>query len=1248
METVEETTIYDAVKSIVASTLKIPSDKFDADSNLETFGMDSIIVMELMTNLTNQLSVSVTPAQFTEVNTLGDLAGIIEKVKNEKQENIDEIDIVEEESLPKNLSNDTDISLKKPSIEINDRLRKKRRKKNRPFQRVLNYINQKYAIDLSYRNFKSIDEIAECLIINHYEDLTNNIDVFKEIDINKPQVSKISSQKIDSSFKENHDIAIVGISCNFPDAPNTQMFWNNLINKKNSIQEIPESRWNWKDFYNKSTTPNTTISKWGALIKDVKCFDPGFFNIKPEEAIFMDPQERLLIQEVYKAFQDAGMDIDKLKGSNTGVFMSYEYAEYENYLRDNKNNIKGVDPEFLVFSSSSPSYYLANRISFVFDFLGPSECINMNCAGSAVAINRAYYSLLNRESDVAVVGGVSLNLFAEDYISLSKIGMLSPNGTCAVFDENANGFTRGEGAASVVLKRLDEAERDNNRIYGVIKNSHQKNRGNARFLQEIKVESFTDVIKECYKKASIKPETIDYIEVDGYATKWGDSFEYEGIKKVFKDNESKEKKCALGSAKGNIGHLESVSGLVSLIKLSLSLYNKKFPATISKNKTSSFIDIQDSSHPLYIADSDIPFESIRKDSSPIRAGVNSFSDSGVNVHILMEEYNRKVSNDIKESKTEPQLFILSAKNRSSLDKYVLKYIDFISTADEELFGDMIYTLQTGRQVMDERLAILATSYKELSEKLTMIKQANGKEISLEKEGVFYGNINLIKENRIINALTQSVMSSMIEQNLHTAQWEQLAQLWICGLPIDWAIAWKDKEVCSVSLPEYPFEKEKYWVDFDKNDQSKDNKMQESIPDDKEKLHTTSKQPKWFFFMSKDASEKSSMKPKEKIDLFFKQEIALQLKKSVLDIANNQNFIDLGMSSIGLISMIAQINDLLHISISPAILFDYSDIQKLTEYLVDNYAGKIENLLVTKDKKQFFKQYSSPELKEEKVNSAGFDNMVAMNVKGEKEPIFAVPGADGNMIPLQHLVHALGKEQPFYGIEAIGLGKKALSFKSVKEIAEFNIATIKKVKPKGPYRLLGFSNGGIIAYEMARILLSNNEKVSSLILLDTISPLQPSIDIFDDLVEGIKAVFINSSGQILDIDVEELKKVPEDKIIDYFYNNIKDLGFNFPKEQLAISINTALVNDKNCRSYKPLGLPSKIDVILIKATEGYTEVYKNAPEDYGWNELLQKPAHIYSIKANHFSIIDRDNSKKIAKKINTFFNRTIPKKLSAQK
>lgn len=1236
------------VKKIVSKTLKISLEKLDVDDDFDNFGMDSIIAMELMSNLSKEMNISITPAQFTEVSTIKELASSIEQVANANKNPVVEAPVV-------NIEKEKEIPQKQVNIEAKQILKQRQqvptsRSNGAMHKDVLEKISQEFSIDLSYRKFSSIEDIADTLVSNHLGELLSHYGILEEatephyVENTREVKNTETAGKVDLD-----DIAIVGISCNFPDAPNTTTYWNNLMEQKNSMREIPVTRWDWKDNYANVATEGKTTSKWAALIDHHDCFDAAFFEITPEEAKLMDPQERLLLQEVYKSFQDAGINPKELKGTNTGVYTSYEYSEYEHYLRNNVDHLEVENKPF--FSSSSPTYYLSNRLSFLFDFNGPSETFNVNCAGSAVAVNRAYHSLLDGESDVAVVGGVSLNLFADDYIALSKYEMLSPNGTCAVFDDNANGFTRGEGAASVVLKRLSDAEKDNNKIYGIIKNSNQNNRGKARFMQEIDIESITNVISECYKKVGIDPASVHYIEVDGYATKWADSFEYEGVKKVFSKVESKDKSCALGSLKGNIGNLESVNGLASLIKLSLSMYNKKFPATITKKKTNAFIDIDNKNHPLYIADSEIPFDSIRKDEdSLIRAGINSFADTGVNVHILLEEYNKKNVDLDAETSSQPQLFILSAKDKDRLIESVNNYIEHFSNTDNTSFAETIYTLQTGREAMEERLAIVASSFQELLKKLNTAKNSfSQKKISLDKEGIFYASANQADENPLKGIFNDDMAKMLIEDTQQADRLQKLAKLWIIGLDIPWKLLWKNQAIRPTSLPLYPFYKDRYWAELSGNAKltpkpTLNGKQSQPKAVAKVEIKKKDVQPAWFIYMAEgETNEEHSFSSIEKIELYLQQQIATLLKSSASDIQKDVNFLELGLNSIDIGTFVSNTMNLLNVRLSPAIIFSNVDIHSLSKYLNDTYPEKIASLSVTKDAQKAHNAANvgtaSDILDSESV-------LIPLQTNGTQTPIFAVsPGGNGTTLAFQHLVQAFGSDQPFYGLEFVMNSDESDTI-TIESIAATNIEAIQEVQPKGPYRFLGLSNGGMVAFEMAKVLITKGEKIELLSFLDCFSPSQQVLDMEDEIVGVFNGKFSTSSEESLDLNVDKLKALPEEDRFEYLYKSITDYGFTIPKEQFETTYKIARTMDGSCRAYKPSKLTRKINSVLFRANEAYMDGYKKLPQDYGWNKLFSNKIQINPIEANHFSITDKEPSIQIATAINKLLEKSPKRKTNS--
>ena len=951
------------VKLVVASTLKIPGEKLDVDAEFDTFGIDSIVAMELMKNLSAEFNVSITPAQFTEVNTVRELTLTIEPSVTEEK-------IV----APKERT----IIKPKPEKKTNKILRTgknynrhttnpKKRDRDTSVSKIVDFIEAKYGISLTGTKFRNVEEIVELLATKHFSQLVDYYDSYSgtisdndSIEREDGKIPKESSIK--RSLSDSLDIAIVGLSCNFPDAENIAIFWNNLITEKRSIKEIPENRWSWKLHYSDKEEPEKTISKWGAFVKNYDCFDADFFNFSEEKAKLLDPQERLLTQEVYTAFEDACIDISSLNGSNTGVFVGYEYAEYENYLRNNLSKIENPP----VFSSSSPTYYLANRISYIFGFCGASESININCASSAAAINRACLSLTNRETDIVVAAGVSLNLFEQDYIAASQYGMLSPDGSCAVFGEEANGFTRGEGVGAVVLQPLADAQEENRRIYGVIKSCHQNNRGKANDISEVKHESITEVIQETYNKSSIPIESLRYIEVDGYCTKWGDSFEFEGIKNAFSHVTGEGKYCALGSLKGNIGHLEPASGIASFIKIALSLYHREFPATITAKAISSFIDIDNNDHPLYIADKSSSFEEIQgKFEGPIRAGINSFSDSGANVHIVVEEYQSTVQEHQAERS---QIFVISAKNKENLFEHINNFINFLPN-NEIPFRDINYSLQVGREALKERLAIVCDSKQELLDKLILMKNKFKHDfVELEKKGIFYKNLNDVNGNTLNRVTTKEMLGQLVEQNFLAENWLEIALLWTNGADIPWQRIWKSHPAKPVSLPCYPFSKKRYWVSVESLMETENSSEENDINNfsDKEKKEEKKEtEQKWQFSKSDDSIEAPiSMNAIDKIELFLKQEVAEQLKKNIQQIDINKNFLELGVNSLGITGLIQKTNKILNSRLSPSVVFKYPDISSFTHYLVESYQSNIDGIFIGKNISLFDSLESNKPVKSE--------------------------------------------------------------------------------------------------------------------------------------------------------------------------------------------------------------------------------------------------------------------------------------------
>lgn len=1172
--------VLDRLTGIVAATLGLPPGNVDVDADMPELGIDSIIAMELIESIERAFAVSVAPAQFAAATTLRELAGLL---------------VV---PAPQPAAGAAAIPL--------DALRE--------------FVRRTYSLELSGDRFDSIDEVADALMADHAGDLARHYGLA----LQAGEVESEGGREWSGAGADG--IAIIGLSCRLPDAPNARTFWSNLLAGKNSVREIPASRWRWEDHYANTPTPGKTVSKWGALLDDVDCFDAPLFGVTPAEADAMDPQMRLLLEQTWHAFEDAGLDPRSLAGSRTGVFVGYQYAEYEQYLRRFDFQRLADGP---LFSSSSPTYYLANRISFAFDLRGPSEAINVNCASSAVAINRAWQALANGECDIALAAGVSLNLFAQDYIASSQYGLLSPDGTSGVFDDAACGFTRGEGVGVLVMMRTANAQCERRRIYALIKGCCQNYRGTARSLSEVRHEPIADVLASCYRSASVAAESVRYIEVDGYATKWADAFEFEGVKGALgapSQHVPGAKRCALGSVKGNIGNVEAASGVVNVIKVALSLHHQRFPATLSTRSISRFIDIDSDTHPLYVAARAIGFDEIREAGMPVRAGVNSFADSGTNVHILLEEHGAVRSQPHAVAPAE-RLFVLSAREPARLADYVRHYLDFLSSDDAPgddapgVFDDLIYTAQTGRALFDARLAVVAASREVLRDKLAQVLSMGLREpLGLDALGIFYGASGAARANLLAGVIGPDIARVQVEQAALTGRWDAVARLWVNGVAIPWDTLWRASPAQPVTLPGYPFERQRYWIGAHDT-----RSAMPDAPDDSVGRDDATRGP--------DASgdgARPEQTPIHAIEHLLQREVARHVGRAADAVPTDQEFIELGMNSMAIARLIERIDVLLGVSVAPSTIFRHPRIDALAAHLAELAtiaAPAVEPTapLAAETTNTTNTTAAAPPVR----TPASASLLVPVQTDGDVAPIFALPGAGGSALSLHQLSHALGARQPFYCIEAVGFDGKEPPMTLIEAIAGLNVALLRAMRPFGPYRLLGYSNGGVVAFEMARQLAVFGTPVSSLVLLDTLCPMLRD----DDISEPTAAVFRRFAsllGASVEFDARELRQVPEHARSSYLYERIAARGVAISRAQFTARFDAATASERACRAYAPQALPFGTAVLLVRARNGFA----GAPQDYGWSAFVGGALQIREIDADHFTMLDAGPAAQIAKLVGT--------------
>ncbi|MGO4790098.1 SDR family NAD(P)-dependent oxidoreductase [Paenibacillus sp. 2KB_20] len=725
------------------------------------------------------------------------------------------------------------------------------------------------------------------------------------------------------------DVAIIGMSGRYPQARNLHEFWRNLQEGKDCISEIPKSRWEWKKMDGIKSAGGKAMSKWGGFIDDPDCFDPKFFRISPREAETMDPQERLFLETCWEAIEDAGYTPKSLvppRGENNrrkvGVFAGVMHKDY---------SLVGAEAasQGEAFPLSLNTGPIANRVSYFCNFHGPSMTVDTLCSSSLTAVHLAMESLKRGESEVALAGGVNLSLHPSKYMTYGLWGMHSSDGYCHTFGEGGDGYVSAEGVAAVLLKPLNKAVQDNDRIYAVIKGSAINHVGTVSGIMVPGPVAQGEVIADCLEQSGINPRMIGYVEAHGTGTSLGDPIEIEGLMKAFELYTRERQYCSIGSVKSNIGHAESAAGVIGLQKAALQIYHKTLVPSLHSEQLNPYIDFEQS--PFYVQHTKeewkqpVTMDGMRKISYPRRAALSSFGATGSNAHMILEEYiGAKVSDTTQANhgQERPVIVPVSAKNEERLKTYAKEMLDyllglpesepvqqdkepgftvglqgklkelladimhvheelieldvpwseygvepvhirllkgkiqdeFLVEIDDQEWGqrstiasvtahllnehpevmgapnvgtdhdggsddqdkrgqnrsiisieDVAYTLQVGREAMEERVVFVAQDILELIQGLQAFLE--NKEL---KHG-FRGKAKLMKDTAASSSAGDRNKQS-VSQWIDEGNWNELAEGWASGMELDWNLLYGESTRPSrISLPTYPFARERYWV-----------------------------------------------------------------------------------------------------------------------------------------------------------------------------------------------------------------------------------------------------------------------------------------------------------------------------------------------------------------------------------------------------------------------------------------------------
>ncbi|MFD0746348.1 SDR family NAD(P)-dependent oxidoreductase [Phytohabitans flavus] len=409
-------------------------------------------------------------------------------------------------------------------------------------------------------------------------------------------------------------IAVIGMSGRFPGSPDLDAFWQNLAAGRDLVTRLPADRW-----------PGEESRPWGGFLHDVDAFDAEFFKVSPKQAMLMDPQQRLFLEECWHAIENAGYDPTALAGSRTGVFAGVT-------LHDHLEDVlaAGLEPTGQM-ATGNVHAVVANQVSYQLDLRGPSESVDTACSSSLVALHRAVGALRAGECTTALVGGVNVVQSPTWFTAFAHAGMLSPEGRCRTFDRAADGYVRGEGVGVVMLKPLGNALRDGDRIDGLIRGTAVGHSGRGHSLTAPSAAAQAEVIAAAYRAAGVSTDSVSYVETHGTGTVLGDPIEVAGLRMAFGDK--RRDPCYLGAVKTQIGHLESASGVAGLIKILLAMRHGHLPGNLHLREPNPHLELHKG-----------PFEALREGrdwpatAHGRRAGLSSIGFGGTSAHVVVEQH----------------------------------------------------------------------------------------------------------------------------------------------------------------------------------------------------------------------------------------------------------------------------------------------------------------------------------------------------------------------------------------------------------------------------------------------------------------------------------------------------------------------------------------------------------------------------------------------------------------------------------
>lgn len=657
----------------------------------------------------------------------------------------------------------------------------------------------------------------------------------------------------------NEDIAVIGLIAKAPEADNIYEYWQNILQNKNCITEVPEERWDYKPYYSETKGEiGKTYCKYGGFMRDIDKFDPLFFNIAPSNAAFIEPQERILLQETWHLFENAGYPVSNLKNRDVGVFVGAMWQQYQMLLTNGP--AQGMIPSLLS--------NLANRLSSYYDLSGPSIALDTMCSGSLTALHLAINSVRNGECSSAIVAGVNTSIHPSKYINLSQGGLLSTDSRCKPFGKGADGYIPAEGLGLMMIKPLSQAIKDKDNIHLVIKSNEMVHSGKGGGFMVPNPKAQAQVIEKAIRKANVPIQSINYIEAQGTCTEVGDAVEVKGMSAAFGNFTKEQKICSVGSAKYHIGHTEAASGILAIAKIAMQMKNHLIPGILNDEEINEELPLANS--PFYIQQKACVWEPYSQNGEkyPLTAGLNGFGGGGSYVHFILQEYVEP-EKEAKKIRKGQNAFILSGKNKNVLKQMIQNFEDYIrslfsnNTSRSSIVEDVIKIICTVTGVSNSILteaSILAElnlsdknyvellneinkvfnlsmEYEDFINLLTVKDIADNipcnsiKEDGIKLEQIAYSlqqgresmaeRVVFVAESveELLSAIQQSSTQDKVNGVYYGAEdrsacdneLNNLISEWLEYKDVNWEALYKSAVPKKVVLPEYPFAKERYWL-----------------------------------------------------------------------------------------------------------------------------------------------------------------------------------------------------------------------------------------------------------------------------------------------------------------------------------------------------------------------------------------------------------------------------------------------------